>query len=444
MIIMKFGGSSLRDSTRINEVIFLIKKFYHEKPLIVCSALGSTTNDLIKAGENAINGLIDITEIQNRHLKIAKDLQLENNEISNVLDELKQVLISISILKELPKKILDLLMSFGERLSVRLMSLALTKAGFTAKYFDAFKIGFTTNAKYGNAELLPETYLKIKNNFFPIIQDYKFIPVITGFIAQDKDGNITTLGRSGSDLTASVVGAALNVKEVQVWKDVDGLLSTDPRIVPNAIPVGDVSFEEASELAYFGAKVLHPLAIQPAMASNIPVRVRNSYNPDHTGTLITANKVNSNKLVKVITCKRNVTLIDIVSSNMLGQYGFLAYVFKIFNDYQVSVDMVATSEVSISLSLDKTAEYQPVIHELQQIANTSVSKSKAIISLICDVNRSSEILDLTFKTLHNINVNVQMITQGASKVNISFVVNDSEVEKCVKELHKVFFEEKTL
>ncbi|MGI6524425.1 MAG: aspartate kinase [Bdellovibrionota bacterium] len=439
MIIMKFGGSSLRDATRINEVISLIREYLNEHPIIVCSALGSTTNNLLEAGQGALSGDVTIEKIKSDHLKIITDLNLSQEEITPLFTELTDLLQGIAVLQKLTKKTTDALMSFGERLSVRIIAAALSKNGIAAKPFDAFDLGFLTDSKFNNAEILPETYTNLRKNC-AAFSDYHYTPIVTGFIAKDQEGNITTLGRSGSDLTASTLGAALNVREVQVWKDVDGLLTTDPRIVKAARPVGDVSFEEASELAYFGAKVLHPLAIQPAMAYNIPVRVKNSYNKNHPGTLITAKREAPVALLKALTTKRNVTLIDLFSSQMLGQYGFLARVFQIFDEHKISVDMVATSEVSVSLTLDKNFELKTAVHDLQQIASVHVGYDKAIISLIGDISRSSEILHLAFGTLHAIGINVQMISLGASKVNIGLIVEDSQAEDCIKELHKVFFE----
>jgi aspartate kinase len=227
-----------------------------------------------------------------------------------------------------------------------------------------------------------------------------------------------------------------------VWKDVDGILTTDPRIVSAARPVPLVSFEEASELAYFGAKVLHPLSIQPAMRKNIPVRVKNSYNPTHPGSLIVEKSdKDPDLLVKAITCKRNVTLVDIVSTRCLGQHGFLAKVFQLFADHAISVDMVATSEVSVSLTLNNGAELTGVVKALSEFASVVVSESKAILSLIGNIDRSSEILDTAFATLKHEGVNVQMISHGASKVNIGLIVEESEIEGCVKAMHKFFFED---
>ncbi len=443
MIVMKFGGSSLRDASRITEVINIIKGYLAEQPIIVCSATGSTTNDLIAAGEAALKGDADITSIKNSHEKIATDLGLDSSILTPLFDEAEALLKSIAMLHELSDATMDHLVSFGERLSVRLMAATLTKTGIEAKSFDAFDIGFLTDSRFGNAELQKESYSKIASTLGSQIKGYPFTPVVTGFIAKDKDGRITTLGRSGSDLTASVLGAALKVKEIQVWKDVDGLLTTDPRIVKNAHKVSHISFIEASELAYFGAKVLHPLSIQPAMAHGIPVRVKNSYNPTHPGTLITAETHPATSLVKAITCKHDITLVDVTSSRMIGQSGFLARIFNIFKEHKISIDMLASSEISVSLTLDPHYDIKEALPELAEIALTAVSNKKAIISLIGDVSRSNEILKIASSTLHDHGIAVQMISQGASKVNIGLVINDEQANEAIQALHAAFFDNTT-
>ena len=273
---------------------------------------------------------------------------------------------------------------------------------------------------------------------------YDSVPVVTGFIAHDKEGRITTLGRGGSDLTASTLGVASNVDEIQVWKDVNGIMSANPKLVPDAVPVPFVSFEEAAELAYFGAEILHPISMIPAMKYNIPVRVKNSYNPSHPGTVITAERDYGDTLVTAITTKRNIDLVDIVSTWMLGQYGFLSKVFSIFEELKLSVDVVATSEVSISLTLDKKKSggkenEEKMVQELQKYASVTIHDNRAIVSLIANVERSSEVMAIVFDALKDAGIQVEMLSQGASKVNISLIVRDEDCEKTIKVIHDRFF-----
>lgn len=441
MIIMKFGGSSLANAERIGHVVDIIKMYIAEKPLIVLSAMGDTTDHLLEAADRAIAGKVCIKDIRKLHLATADELEVNPDVIKDLFDELKNLLSGISMLKEFSPRTKDYLVSFGERLSVRLIAGYLNRVGIESKFYDAWDIGFTSNNDHNNGEILEESYARIDEKLGHLDSHYAFTPIITGFIAKNKSGNITTLGRGGSDLTASVLGAALRAKEIQVWKDVDGILTTDPRIVKNAQPVKNISFEEASELAYFGAKVLHPRSIIPAMCKKIPVRVKNSYNPTHPGTLILSMIDDSDEMLRVLTFKKKVTVVDIVSTRMLGQYGFLAKVFQIFDEQKVSVDMLATSEVSISVTLDNRENgIDGLRAELEKIANVTIKTGKTIVTMVGNVKRSSEILERTFEVLNASDINVQMISQGASKVNISFIVDDKEADTCIRDLHRAFFE----
>jgi aspartate kinase len=270
--------------------------------------------------------------------------------------------------------------------------------------------------------------------------DEGVLPVITGFIAKDRQGNITTLGRGGSDLSATFIAAAMGAAEVQVWKDVDGIMTADPRLVKAARPVETVSYEEAAELAYFGAQVLHPRAMQPCIRTGTAVRVKNSYNPQAGGTRIVAGADKKAGPVRAITSRKNITLIDIVSTRMVGQHGFLAEVFAAFANHKLSVDVVATSEVSISLTLDAAHDLEKLRKDLSRIADVEIKTGKAIVTIIGDVRRSSEILQRAFGTCVLLGIQIQMVSQGASKVNISFIVDGAQAGEVVAALHQCFFE----
>ena len=441
---MKFGGSSIQDADRIFEVKKIVERFLDKKPIIVFSACSQTTNWLIEAGENALHGKVSASKILDFHYQLAKDLGLDDYKIKPLLDELQDLLKGISLFKEFSNRTKDRLMSYGERLSVRIISDFFNLQGIRAKEFDAWDVGFVTDSTYGNAVIDNETYTNISNTLGSLKEDYEFTPIVTGFIAKDKNGVITTLGRSGSDLSASVLGAGLLVDEIQVWKDVDGVLTADPRIVENPRVIETLSFNEASEMAYFGAKVLHPASIIPAMQRNIPVRVKNSYDISANGSVIISDdSIKDNGFyrngLKAITSKRKIILIDIESTRMLGQAGFLSKVFNVFEEEKISVDMIASSEISVSLTVDNRYNVQGVIDKLSKIAKVQVSYNKSIISLISDVKKSSTILSKTFAILNSASFNVQMISHGASKVNISFILEDSEVEDCIRALHREFF-----
>eukprot|EP00878_Enallax_costatus_P030964 GHUV01033785.1.p1 GENE.GHUV01033785.1~~GHUV01033785.1.p1 ORF type:complete len:392 (+),score=119.11 GHUV01033785.1:150-1178(+) len=313
-------------------------------------------------------------------------------------------------------------------------------------------MGVVTTDDFGNADVIyDQTLPKVQASLTQKAGGPREVQIVTGFLGKGvHTGAITTLGRGGSDLTATVIGAAMELREVQVWKDVDGVLTSDPRIVQNTRPVTELTYEEATELAFFGAQVLHPLAMQPAIRSQaMDVRVKNSYNREAAGTIISKARDMSCSLVTSIVLKNNVTLVDIVSSRMLGQFGFLANVFDVFRANQVSVDVVATSEVSISLSLDPKKswsdgevgeELNHLVYELEKISCVHVRSNMCILSLICNVERTSEILLRTFKVLLQEGINVKMMSQGASKVNISLIVDGSEGQRAVKALHREFFE----
>lgn len=351
----------------------------------------------------------------------------------------------VRLLQELSPKSLDQLVSYGERCSVCIVAARLNQLGIPAQAFDAWDLGMFTDSNFGDARVLDKTADAIKSIMNGRI-DPNIVAVVTGFIAHDPNGKITTLGRGGSDLTATTIGAALDLDEIQVWKDVDGILSTDPRIVPQAIPVPDVSYEEASELAYFGAQVLHPIAMQPAMKKNIPVRVKNSYNPSHEGTVI-QRRESQGRLVTAITCKRDVTLLDIVSTRMLGAYGFLSTVFRSFEKHKLSVDVLASSEVSVSLTLDKKqkiSQQSEILGDLSKFAEVSLKQKRAILTLIADVDRSSDVLATVFRVFATRGIKVEMLSQGASKVNIRFVLHKEQLVDAMIHLHKCFFEDRCI
>jgi aspartate kinase len=442
MIVMKFGGSSVADAARLRHVADIVKAQLERKPLLVLSAMGDTTDHLLEAGNNALNkGKVEIESVKKLHQATIKSLKLPvQKEIDILLDELTRLLSGIALIRELTPRTRDYLVSFGERLSVRIAASFLIKSGMNARAFDAWELGFLSNSNFGQAELEKESWELIPEKTLPLIKG-NVLPVVTGFIAKDAKSSITTLGRGGSDLSATMIAASCRAEEVQVWKDVDGILSADPRIVKNTRPVQSVTYEEAAELAYFGAQVLHPRAMQPCMRTGTSVLVKNSYNIDAPGTKIEHMIGNvKGRPVRVITAKHKVTLVDIISTRMLGQHGFLSEVFSVFTKNNISVDMVATSEVSVSLTLETAYDLGEVRKELSKIASVDVKSGKAIISIIGNVRRSSEILARAFRICQLIGVTVQMISQGASKVNISFIVNDTEADEVVKALHLEFFE----
>lgn len=440
MIVMKFGGSSVADADRIRHVASIIKAYKEDKPVVVLSAMGDTTDHLLEAADIAVGGEVDISKVESLHRETAEKLGIKIEEIDDLLEELTQLLTGISMLRELTKRTRDYLVSFGERMSVRMMAAFLNKEGVGAKFYDAWDAGITSDSNFMSAELLEDVWTDIPEK----LNDYKYgvskeIPIVTGFIAKDRKGNITTLGRGGSDLTATMIGSAMQADEIQTWKDVDGILTADPRVVKEAHPVPEVTYEEAAELAYFGAQVLHPRSMQPCLKSGVPVRVKNSYNIDSPGSIIVENHTGEVPKVTAITSVKHVTLIDINSTRMLGSAGFLAHVFNNFLKWGISVDVIATSEVSVSLTVNGKTDLTGLLGDLDHVADVEVQENKAIVTIICDADHSSSILASGFGALAEKGINVQMISQGASKVNITVICDDEETDDVVKTLHKAFF-----
>ena len=442
MIVMKFGGSSVANADRIRHVAEIVKTRLDRHPILVLSAMGDTTDHLLEAGEIALKkGVVKAEKIEELHLKTITDMNLGEAALSSVqplLEELNMLLKGISLIKELTGRTRDYLVSFGERLSVRIVAAYFASLGIKARAVDAWDGGFLSDSNFTSAELLKESWKLIPARLLAPAGK-GVLQVVTGFIAKDGNGNITTLGRGGSDLSATMIAASCRAEEIQIWKDVDGILTADPRVVKNARVVETVTYEEAAELAYYGAQVLHPRAMQPCIKSGVPVLVKNSYNPEAPGTRIVPSLGKKASPIQAITSRKNITLVDIVSSRMLGQHGFLAEVFNCFAKHGISVDMVATSEVSISLTLEAMHDLTALKKDLARIASVKIKTGKAIVTIIGDVGRSSEILVRSFRICELLGVQVQMISQGASKVNISFIVNDKEAAEVIKGLHGDFF-----
>lgn len=440
MIVMKFGGSSVANAERIKHVASIIKAYREKRPVVVLSAMGDTTDHLLAAADLAVTGTVDVAGVAKLHEETARELGINIDAIEALLAELKQLLTGISMLKEISRRSRDYLVSFGERMSVRMMAAYLKSQGVDAKFYDAWDIGFVSDSNYMAAELLDEVWENIPRHLGSYSKGLdNAIPIVTGFIAKDKRGIITTLGRGGSDLTATMIGAAMNAEEVQTWKDVDGILTSDPRVVKEARPVPEVTYEEAQELAMFGSQVLHPRSMVPVRKSGTPVRVKNSYNIESKGTIIVERHSGKVPPVCAITSVKHVQLIDMVSNRMLGAAGFLAHIFNNFLKWNVCIDVIATSEVSVSCTVSGKEKLEGLVQDLSKACDVSVRKERAIVTVICDVEHSSAILASGFEALADEGINVQMISQGASKVNISFIVNDDEADRTVQILHQAYF-----
>ncbi|MBI5647139.1 MAG: lysine-sensitive aspartokinase 3 [Ignavibacteriae bacterium] len=450
MIVMKFGGTSVEDATAMRAMCDIVKSRAKRKPIVVLSACSGVTNTLIQCAELASTGReadaqnLLKEKISDRHIDIVQGLLTGLREqdrlireISIYTDELRHLLYGISITGDLSPRVLDFVMSYGERLSTTIAVAALREMGLRAGLVDARRC-VVTNSAFGKAEPdLKATGARCEEHLISAA-DRGELPVTQGFIAADARGITTTLGRGGSDFSAAIIGAVLNADDIEIWTDVDGILTADPKLVLNALRVKEMSFQEASELAYFGAKVLHPSTLLPAIEKNIPVHIYNSRRPDAGGTLIKPRVTASHVAVKSISSKRGITVLNITSTRMLGSYGFMKKIFDIFHEHHTSVDLVTTSEVSVSLSIDYSPDLDALLAHLEEFGRVQVQRNKAIVCIVGEKLKSEKgIAARVFGRLRE--VPIDMISQGASEINITFVIDEEHVPHAVRELHDEFF-----
>lgn len=448
MIVMKFGGTSVESQTAIARVTSIVQSYESRRPVVVVSAMGKTTNKLLKTAREAAAGrreqaLTIVDELRAHHLThglplagaAAADLDRYIRAHFDWLDELVK---GLSVVGELSPRSMDAIASVGERLSSLILTFAFKSAGIRTQHVDARRV-IVTDDRFTQAQpCLDQTYALLEEQVKPIVETS--VAVMAGFIGATKDGQTTTLGRGGSDYSASLVGAGLDAEEIQIWTDVDGMLTADPRIIPGGRRVKNISFAEAAEMAYFGAKVLHPATVLPAVEKNIPVSILNSRRPEIGGTRITAHPVACTNPVKSISCKRDITILNIHSTRMLLAHGFLRRIFEIFDRYETSVDMVSTSEVSVSLTVDNTEQLESICRELREFARVSVEEKQAIVCLVGEnIRHTPGIAGRAFQVVHA--KNIRMISQGASLLNLGFVVADTDVKETVGALHDEFFSE---
>jgi len=445
---MKFGGTSVQDAKAFARVAAIVREEKENSPVVVMSAMAKVTDALLSAFEWAKKGEV-ATAFENlqphfaRHTKVAEELADEGGRKSFQIEldyaerELNDLLMRVSR-RSLPLQMLkDAIVSYGEQLSSRLLAEVCKAKNLNARHADARRL-IVTDDEYGSAApIWDETEKLIRLELQPLIESGE-IPVVGGFIAASRGGETTTLGRGGSDYSAALVGAALNAREIQIWTDVTGVLTCDPRICPEARTLKTLSYEEAAELAYFGAKVLHPKTIQPAVDLQIPVRVCNSHKPNERGTMILPKTQSTPRLVKSIAHKKGITILHITSARMLGAYGFMSAIFQIFERHRTVIDVVTTSEVSVSLTLDDTAALEAVVKDLQRIGTVEVEPDQAVVCVVgSGLRGTSGVAARIFAAISDINVS--LISHGASSVNMTFVVREDLVSDVIKRLHTEFF-----
>ena len=447
---MKFGGTSLEDADAFERVLNVVRTQSAEHKLVVIvSAMSRVTDALLESVARATDGQVSeaaqlLQDHFERHLDVGRR-HLSAEALATIEAVVKSAqrdvagLLQSSAVRSRPLPALqDEIVSYGETLSATLLAAVLREAGLLASYVDARRLIVTTD-EHGRAEpLIEETGQQTRAMLEPLLEA-SVIPVLGGFIGAAKNGSTTTLGRGGSDYTAALVGAALAAREIQIWTDVSGVLTADPRLIKGARTIPRMSYTEAAELAYFGAKVLHPKTIQPAVEQFIPVRICNSRAPHEDGTLVGSETQTSPHTVKAIAHKTGVTTVQITSARMLGAYGFLNAIFDIFNRHRTVVDVVTTSEVSVSLSLDDTSTLAAVIDDLKPLGAVEVEQGRAIICVVGEGLRGTPgIAARIFSCLTDINVS--LISQGASSINLTFVVEEENLGEAVSRLHRAFFE----
>jgi len=450
MIVMKFGGTSVGSADAIERVVEIVRSRLPREPVVVSSATAKTTDELVSLAQAAASRDREKTTaladwIIKKHVVILSQLGLRDDpSMIHLLDEVTRELVRVTErlfeAGAVEKELLDDCLSWGEYLSCNILPCFLRTQGIPSRWVDARQV-FFTDSRFGKARpVVGESKPRAVNQILPVV-DAGEVPVVQGFIGSDARGRITTFGRGGSDYSATALGGLLSVDAVEIWTDVDGIMTADPSLVQEVKRIRRMTFEEAAELAYFGAKVLHPATLLPAVEAGISVWVLNSMNPSLPGTEIlpeTGAAETDLPVVKSIAYKEGLTVLDIKSSRMLMAYGFLATIFGIFNRYETPVDLVATSEVSVSLTIDNLENIELILKELSAVAEVEMRREQAVVCLVgSNICRQPGLPGQVFSQLEDVAVN--LISQGASKINISFVIDESDLPRVINRLHESFF-----
>ena len=447
-IVMKFGGTSVGDAAAFSRVIGVVSSQTDRRPIVVVSAMTGVTDALLAAFEIAKKGegaaaFASLEPHFERHVAVAKEfgvlgqdgpfdteLQYARSELEDLLIRVQRRSLPLSMLK-------DAIVSYGEQLSSRLLFEVLRSRGINARHFDSRRL-IVTDDEFGGAQpIWEETAELVKLELGPAVSAAE-VPVMGGFIAANRAGETTTLGRGGSDYTAAMVAAAVDAAELQIWTDVTGVMTCDPRVCRDARTISVLSYEEAAELAYFGAKVLHPKTIKPAVDHGIPVRVCNTFEPEAVGTMVVSRSGEAPNKIKSIAHKKGITILRITSARMLGSYGFMSAVFQVFDRYRTVIDVISTSEVSIALTLDNTEAVEKIVAELERLGDVEVETGYAVICVVGEGLRASTgLASKIFSTIDD--VSIALVSHGASAVNLTFVVGEEDADRAIRKLHGEFF-----
>ncbi|PYX61429.1 MAG: lysine-sensitive aspartokinase 3 [Acidobacteria bacterium] len=448
MIVMKFGGTSVEDGNAIDRAAKIVHGRLAQRPVVVVSAMSKVTDQLLAMGRAAGAGdrktaLKLSRALRERHYNTAGELlgtalfTQFHGDLGVDFDALDELLRGIAAVGELTPRTTDHVAAYGELLSSKIITAAFAARGIDSKLVDSRECILTDGNHTRAVPLFEETNERVRLKLKPLLEAAR-VPVMGGFIAATRAGITTTIGRGGSDFSAAIVGAGLGAERIEIWTDVDGMMTTDPNACPDARRIKVVSFDEAAELAYFGAKVLHPATVLPAVQQNIPVYILNSRNPSCDGTKITARAPRCRNTFKAIAAKKRITIVDVAATRMLMAHGFLKSIFDAFDRHRVSVDVVSTSEVSVSLTVDSNEAIPALAADLAKLADVKYEGRKAIVCLVGENLRETPgIAARVFNELSD--VNIRMISQGASEINLTFVIEEDEVPKVVRKLHAAFF-----
>ena len=451
MIVIKFGGTSVGDAAKVAAAIDIVADRREQQPIVVVSALAGVTNDLVAASEAARDQKPElvkeiIARVRQRHEDVAMQLVQQKfdffesflKQLTKQIDQIQTILSGIALLGEITPRARDKVTSIGEKLSSVLFAYSMMMRALPGEHVESEEVIWTNDTFGGATPLMDRTRDAAAKTLLPLVER-NHIPVMGGFIGRTINGATTTLGRNGSDYSAAIVGAAVGAHEVQIWTDVDGLLTCDPRFVSGARVIDLLSHEEAAELASFGAK-LHPRTLEPAIAAGIPVRVLNTEKPSSSGTLITREGAAESAGPRSIARKRHVTVVHMTSNKMLGAHGFLARIFNAFEEEEISVDLIATSEVSVSVTIDERHNIDELKKRLGEFADVEIIDEQSIIAIVGrNLLNDSFVAARIFEALRWIPT--KMISLGRSGLNLSIVIDDRDSDQAIQRIHAALFEQ---
>lgn len=440
MIVMKFGGSSVESRAQIEKVLRIVQSRLDRRPVVVSSAHKGMTDALINAAKAAASGRLDPGSVVNRQRAVAESLGCAPDLLAPFFQEIEDLLRGISLVKELSPRSLDYIASFGERMAVRCIADFFTRNGLPARAYDVWDLGFITDANFGRARPLPGFEARVKAAFAERVPQ-GVVPIVTGFVGRNEAGEITTVGRNGSDLTATLLAAALSAEEAEIWSDTDGVMTADPSVVKTARNIPAMHFEEAAELAFFGSRVLHPSTLLPAMDKGIPVRVLNTNRPEHPGTVIGFNTDPAASAVTCIAYRERQVVLQISSTRMFGEVGFLAEVFAVLARHEVVIDVITTSEVSVSMTTDDLGKLSRALPELERFGACQILPNKTTLVVVGKaLPQQKGVAARVLEAMAEADVNVAMLSYGMGSINLSMVIDDADIPRAVAVLHHALFE----